>query len=133
MIKPEELRIGNVILINDTIRIVEGVIGDQVWFKKGDHLSQDMISNCNHISLSESWLLRMGFGKVWENNEEIEYAHPEFTTLKDYGKQAVTLYKDGKRTAYVSCGYYENTIDCEFVHQLQNLQYALTGTELTIK
>lgn len=126
-------RVGNLIFINDSLRTVEGIVGDQVWFKKEKHLSQDLIINCNPVPLTEGWLLRMGFNKVWENNEEIEYSHPEFNGLKDYGQQVVVLYKDGKRTAYVSCGYYENTIDCEYVHSLQNLYFALEGTELTIK
>jgi hypothetical protein len=30
------------------------------------------------------------------------------------------------------CGYYENELPCEYLHQLQNLYFALTGEELEI-
>jgi hypothetical protein len=123
MIQPEELRIGNVIFINDSLRTVEGIVGDQVWFKKEKHLSQDLIINCNPVPLTEGWLLRMGFDKKpWS-----EY-------LLNLGDMEVHARKTNNGTWLELMINYENASvsHISYVHQLQNLYYALTGTELKI-
>lgn len=119
MIQPEELRIGNVIFINDSLRTVEGIVGDQVWYKREGFLVQDTCSSSRPIPLTEEWLKRAGF----ERNSDgtfvlihIMYALPEMGVM-----QLAIGY-----SPLINC-------PCKYVHQLQNLYYALTGTELTIK
>lgn len=114
MIQPEELRIGNVIFINDSLRTVEGIVGDQVWFKKEKHLSQDLIINCNPVPLTEDWLRRMGCGKIfkhWETPNKIIFAFGDGCALFLVGPRHINIH---------------------YVHNFQNF-ISLTGTELTIK
>lgn len=123
MIQPEELRIGNVIFINDSLRTVEGVVGDQVWFKKEKHLSQDLISNCNPVPLTEEWLLRMGFEK-----EE----HQDFGVVFE-NKSVGRITPRGEMWTFWPEELHGFSVEIQFVHQLQNLVFVFLGTELTIK
>lgn len=76
------------------------------------------------IPLNEEWLLRMGFihdgGKGYKSPNNTEYW---FFTLRN-GFMPNTIAK----CSINSDGY----IGVQYIHQLQNLYYALTGTELTI-
>jgi hypothetical protein len=83
------------------------------------------------IPLTEDWLIKAGFEKDWENDEEQYYSKDGFDQLADYGGQSIVLRKEG--SPYFNCGYYNNEIHFEFVHQLQNLYFALTGEELQFK
>lgn len=72
------------------------------------------------ITLTEEWLLKFGFDKVSDIQVECFFIQGE---LKDF-----TLHIfDG---LYVWIAY---DLDVKYVHQLQNLYFALTGEELTLK
>ena len=77
------------------------------------------------IPLTEEWLLKFGF-RVRDDNEYLDIRIRNMLYL------AVHL-----RTLDVILGYnYEWTLPIKtikYVHQLQNLYFALTGEELTIK
>jgi hypothetical protein len=113
MIDPKELRIGNFIYCNTTHRIVE-VQWVHADFKKLDP-----------IPLTEDWLIKFGFEK-----KDSGYVKEGFNTIADYGSQHVSLHEGG---AQLEFGYYENQLDCSFVHSLQNLYYAIMGEDLTIR
>jgi hypothetical protein len=120
-----EFRVGNLIFINDSLRTVEGIVGDQVWFKKEKHLSQDLIINCNPVPLTEGWLLRMGFEK---NSEYYSYSN-EFVPL-------VIIYDSEESRVYIQGAEDELRLSSRMfknVHELQNLVFTILGTELTIK
>ncbi len=95
------------------------------WFiEKGDVKQFDgdfyHLLGCVPIPLSQKWLEKFGF----------EYS--EFEDLYQKGGYDV----DTKDNVY--CHFYINEYgdwykDIEHVHQLQNLYFALTGEELTIK
>ena len=72
------------------------------------------------IPLTEEWLLKFGFEAEYENvyGNTQEFLQIEFT-VKGYVKLAD--------------GYYHDSTPMLYVHQLQNLYFALTGEELTIK
>lgn len=83
------------------------------------------------ISLTEEWLVRFGFLKKETNNEygwyknclnrQLCWCHSNFISIE---------FNIGQ------CDEFTNTlldIECKHVHQLQNLYFALTGEELTIK
>lgn len=74
------------------------------------------------IPLTEEWLLRLGFGKCSDIFED----WPEYEKGFDIGK-SITLSHD------FECyqGIYSQKIN--YVHQLQNLYFALTGQELELK
>lgn len=115
--KTEELRLGNLVSNmnprhNDSILTIES-IGDNhevnVFYRKY------LLSELEPIPLTEEWLFKFGF--------KPEYSHwwnGDFTI----DKSAIG-------------GYFLCDIDIhvaiKYVHQLQNLYFALTGEELTLK
>lgn len=75
------------------------------------------------IPLTEEWLLKFGFE-----------AQEESFHLKDFSIELIG--DDGRWCAYIYDEYH--AIECplsliKHVHQLQNLYFALTGEELTLK
>jgi hypothetical protein len=140
MIKPNELRIGN--WVNNPLgkgRSEPGLAKVKTLGYGGINEWQDMGASGNipyedlkPILITTELLERFGFAEVNSYNpKERHFKKDGFTQLADYGAQLIILPEGGY--AYLSCGYYENTIDCGYLHQLQNLYFALTGEELTIK
>lgn len=106
--KPNELRIGNFVIDNlgGTLKI------------KGIN-TESVLSHIKPIKLTDKWLIDFGFEKTeWDNNNSFR---------KMVGNNDYTIV------------FYSNCI-CEigdiivkeinYVHQLQNLYFALTGNEL---
>lgn len=110
-----ELRYGNWISINygtkEKIDIVErkAVMSDLMVAEMLDP-----------IPLSEEWLIKFGF-----ESEKVYEVVFEYTIDKKHRIQT-----DGEM--YILMGY-KDGIEIKYVHQLQNLYFALTGEELTIK
>lgn len=75
------------------------------------------------IIITDKWLFKLGFNKI---NHIHGY---DFFTLHNskINKCNIDIYD--KNTKYM--GY--SVLHCEYVHQLQNLYFALTGKELEIK
>lgn len=79
------------------------------------------------IPLTEEWLLKFGF----EDNSYArfyKYVDNEFyitVSFKDYAHTQLSEHP-------VEVNDYSLPLDCKYVHQLQNLYFALTGEELTI-
>lgn len=125
-----ELRIGNLILVNGVPVVVGyGIITDLYQKNKGIKNKYLDTLNFAPIPLTEEWFIKLGF-------------HDRSGTLKNrlgYGKDINTMieiawYKigDDVRLQSKGSGWTFNT-KIAYVHQLQNLYYALTGNELTIK
>lgn len=119
--KANELRIGNLVYCHylSCNGFVSEVNNDSVkLIYPNKHIfSMNPISQLEPIQLTEDWLLKFGFS---------------FLKKKD-GTQGV--YSNGKMNLVVSNGgniYRINKL-LPHVHQLQNLYFALTGEELTIK
>ncbi len=118
--KENELRIGNLVErdgnILEVIRIAKDGIINYNLVKK----SQGMrVNNGNviPISLTKEWLLRFGFSEKLGNWEL-----PNFR---------FHLNKPMNFDGFIFCeGYSVITDKIQFVHQLQNLYFALTNTEL---
>jgi hypothetical protein len=105
--KASELRIGNLVYDNlgGTLKI------------KGISLESDL-SHIKPIPLTEEWLLKFGF--EWKN-----FAFRDGTFTVRYQKEFyVYLSVEGVRPIQIKLDY---------VHQLQNLYFALTGEELVVK
>lgn len=127
MIKANEIRIGNTIW-DDTAGKARFVT---------HRIISDIASSAeplpySPIPLNAEWLVKFGFveSKSYDSKQR-NFKKEGFNQLADYGGQIIILPEGG--FASLSCGYYENQIDCQYVHQLQNLYFALTGEELTIK
>lgn len=111
----KELRIGNIIKR-------KGIIVN------ADHQSfYDLIrypDQYEPIPLTEDWLFRFGFD--WDSdivNEEIGHQWYEFKSLK----------LDLVNNNFVYVGWQLPVLQIKYVHQLQNLYFALTGEELNLK
>lgn len=131
MMKASELMIGNYINTPEGLRIVDTITKSLV-----DCGSFFIMDEINPISLTEEWLTNFGFVKkdydtygikIHECNSEDFYIGWFIINLqKYYGKI---------RNIEIPMGDYRNNTSAKikYVHQLQNLYFALTGEELTIK
>jgi len=124
MIAANELRIGNFILFKQFGK-GEGKVGQM---KPGDFgrvkYDDPEESEYHPIPLSPEWLERCGFEKR-EKTEDGEYwGIFNFTLI--YARH------DEDGYGWFLNGYH-NDCHIEYVHQLQNLYFALTGEELTLK
>jgi len=124
--KANELRIGNLVYSElDYCDIaITGILQTDVYSKSGFA----PVEYYKPIPLDEEWILKFGFIKVSDNYIIIESYH----------------YQNNECWIYLLPDSFEfelNTMDerhnlgkqFKYVHQLQNLYFALTGEELTIK
>lgn len=123
MINPRELRIGNLVQI----------IGSETDYNEFDGDFYD--DQINPIPLTEEWVIKLGFKKQEYHLDwmEMPYRH---SVIKAFGLN--TNWAHGKMIGYNVCvkgiGWTNVQFNkLEFVHQLQNLYFALTGEELTIQ
>jgi hypothetical protein len=123
--KANELRIGNLYDNNGnyfvvTPRTIESVFeSERVW--------------CKPIPLTEDILLKCGFSK-WNSKHTFKLKVGEDATQKS---MYLTLYGwEDENDNYYTFNWWINSIyqfkDLKFLHQLQNLYFALTGEELNI-
>lgn len=116
--KASELRIGNYYNQFGNIHQVNHVIIKDLTKAPEEQLW------CKPIPLTEEWLLKFGFKSIGK-------LHPTF--------QKVYLIEEGtlgdKYVLRVKINKHESIFICDikYVHQLQNLYFALTSEELTIK
>lgn len=118
MIDKRELRIGNKVAAPKhglAIATIQGMTTNNIVMLE-EVSTYDFFSEIEPIPVTSEWLYKFGFVYTRDG----EYKKEGFDQLADYGGQAVVV---GKGNAYLSCGYYENQIDCAFVHQLQNLYF----------
>lgn len=132
--KAEELRIGN--LVNRTNKAIKhkplGVVkfemNDFYWIEE----CVDDFDNYEPIPLTEEWLVRMGFNNTAIKWMDKSVSNPVFIKKDKYYLEFV----DGEYYFNLFFGMSNNPVHLtaiKYVHQLQNLYFALTGEELTIK
>jgi gas vesicle protein len=129
-----ELRIGNLVDLGNRIaKIIE--IGHLSCVVVDLEETQDTIEDYNRtkpIPLAEEWLFKFGFVTIDKgDNDYITYADSEHV----YYLQLDVRKKDGKYT--ILDNSFDDLInfsmvDISYVHELQNLYFALTGEELTL-
>lgn len=144
MIAPNELRVGNFIrqikymngscdVIRKTSAINKEGYLSVVVIESNNTMSKHPISWFEPIPLTEDWLLKMGFDR--KKNYVTEYFQ--------YGKMEkyrIHCYKDGAMQLALPISdengvvtFAPPLVEFNYVHQLQNLYFALTGEELKIK
>lgn len=144
MIKATELRIGNLVFAGKTrsgqshyLAVVEQVLKDKAildWPSRGPtpefgtKAGPVDLSAIDAIPLAEEWLERLGWTK-WSGGYLVPLFENRPTSLifslDDTELRIMVMDGNG----YVTC----IAKDVKFVHQIQNLFFALTGEELTIK
>lgn len=139
--KANELRIGNLVKANyrgisficDVVKVifneifVKGIMDDdkcEYEFIGDPEKYAGKENGFEPISLTEEWLLKFGFDKVLPRNDKMYYRLNDYFVIEDsrvflLGDDAFEILKLRQEIKYV--------------HQLQNLYFALTGEELTIK
>ena len=124
MIKANELRIGNLFIEENSNKIIEviGLDKKTVVFS-GKFLYQ---WQAKPIPLTEEWLLKFGF-----ENVHTDWFYKDIVKTNSYQFCFNICLSNGKIT--LDSGFDENSIiKLKYVHQLQNLYFALTGAELTV-
>ena len=122
--KAEELRLGNLVSNmnprhNDSILTIES-IGDNhevnVFYRKY------LLSEFKPIPLTEEWLLKFGFEfHINANCQNFYYEKDAFICIR--------ADEDFEWFRYYNGDFYH---ELKYVHQLQNLYFALTSEELTL-
>jgi hypothetical protein len=108
--KPNELRIGNYVFDN-----LGGILKI-----KGINIDSDL-SHIQPILITEDWLIKLGFDKIMSWTFKIHMN----------GNHYLTYYLGEKGWAIGYKRY--SDFNCEYVHQMQNLYFALTNKELSFK
>lgn len=137
MLNEKDLRIGNLILFNDdnntacTIESIKRDFDDEpysVEIKFKDGMFSDVnIEDIKPIALTSEWLLNLGF-TFSEAFKDHFYKHIEGQKLFSvfpFSTKPFCRITEGDFAVY--------NMPCRFIHQLQNLYFALTGKELTVK
>jgi hypothetical protein len=94
-----------------------------------ENYSEPTINSMNPIPLTEEWLLKMGFDisnssgyNIKNNGIEIDIWFNDDGLINDIQISSTNI-----------SGAYPNIKHFQYVHQLQNLYFALTNEELTMK
>lgn len=132
--KPRELRIGNWINCYGHDRQVVGIGLDGVLATSETGQSSVRLTNptLKPIPLTEKWLERFGFRSV----ADLGTWYLNFNTFDMGGIGSVAyefaLDQSDESFEFTELNRYDGII-IKHVHQLQNLYFALTGTELELK
>lgn len=135
MINISELRLFNEIDTPVGYKRVMGITitsDNKFLIMTGDKSGYYSLELCNGIPLTPEIFELFGFKK--EKDGEREYAFPTYSILKlqDY----IAIEEDGiyQRVTDID-GYFDQRVGVklEFLHQLQNRYYSITGEELNVK
>lgn len=139
MIKANELRVGNLLLNHeaepDALAIVESfwLMEDQ-WFiewidtKTNESIGAWSMEAFSRIPLTPEWLERCGFV-----DGRINYSYHTRLLIRPYETASQGVFPGKWRVTLIDTVPYSIGKQLEYVHQLQNLYFALTGEELNVK
>jgi len=135
--KANELRIGNIINYHINKSYYQGIIRaimdrctivtfyDTIYGGKNGIYKTIKWKVVDPIPLTEEWLTKFGFHKTAEDDFDKTFGDIDQISIRSnklYVTDKFGVYLNPKRIAII-----------QYVHQLQNLYFALTGEELTIK
>ena len=137
MIKTNELRIGNFVSINNGFEMLVHSIfqNDTVYLdfipplvNEGDIWEEDF-KDINPIPLTEEWFLKFGFKK---NKHENLILNLELDRKLEIIETKEGFYIELVQLPELSCEDIQFIVlrKIEYVHQLQNLYFALTGEDI---
>jgi hypothetical protein len=128
MIKANELRIGNIVNISPKDSpdwLIESCVRTEslIAFLKG-------YTVITPIQITEDWLLK--FGLIPDERSGLFSASERIRELssKDIGIKYCSFFFNSRLGRWMDC---QTRVCVDSVHQLQNLYFALTGEELTVK
>jgi hypothetical protein len=122
MIDPKELMIGNWFTVGESKPFqITGIFKEYIWalIQETDFPIKDL----KPIPITKEWLLKFKFDLI----ELADYINVDFTRWK----KGEFVIDDSNNVDFeeitLSIGY-----ELEYIHQLQNLYFALTGKELCV-
>ena len=127
--RAQELRIGNLLMwedeSEDIIAMKDIILRDNYYSVSFDG-GYAQLDEFIPIKLTEGWLKKLGFKStgVWG-----DYSNEKLLICSD-------LKDDGSKLIYSGEYYFKhgnNRVPLKYIHQLQNLYFALTGKELIAK
>lgn len=134
MIKASELRIGNLLSYKGEPILIKMISPNTIYFNEG----QQSINAVDPLLISEEWLMRFGFERTTEgrvNRWAFDIGNKHIAPHGDNKYELSSFAIDGKSAFF--CDYTVNNYwaakKCHYVHQMQNLHFAITGEELTLK
>jgi len=127
-VKPTEFRIGNMVTATVLDKSfgggkISGILESSVFVNT---IKFDL-SHISGIPITEEWLLRFGFkfdGHIYEASKEIREK-----SNKDIGVKYQAYFFNKRLNRWMDC---QTRVCVDYIHQLQNLYFALTGEELTL-
>lgn len=132
--KSTELRIGN--YVNDVASQPFKVAANCLVALVQCEVAQKINLGYNGIPLTEKWLTDFGFRYRNENRglgSIMDYEDPDKDDWKYNMSVAFQCEKHNKEIIYLHFLQHATTNHIKYVHQLQNLYFALTGSELILK
>jgi hypothetical protein len=138
--KAEELRIGNYVYENGTARKIYSLdVGGETAYRINDipivkktGLTLDGEQVFKPIPITEEWLLMIGFKLTSFSKTTHKYYLLDIDNDPD--TYSPFFYsKDGTDVELLTAAEEANITTCKYLHELQNLYYALTGYELKLK
>lgn len=119
--KANELRIGNWVMYNGNPEQIDGIQPSWLWVR----LDSMSMSHFAPIELTPEILVKAGFETCTQNNDgSYNFWGKNIDTSIDVDTDNLYRYRINER---------HRTKAIQYLHQLQNLYYALTGFELEIK
>jgi hypothetical protein len=118
--KATDLRLGNLIKKNNKIYEISSLFFVDLY----DGTIRENYNNSyviEPIQLTEEWLLKFGFEKTMS-----------WTYVKDLVGNLQLVYYLGEKGWSIGFNSYSDFSNLKYVHQIQNLYFALTGKELTL-
>lgn len=131
--KASELRIGVYVMLikSGLYGMITGILKSSMhksYTIETDCFGLNSLDSFEGIPLTEEWLLKFGF-------EDTSYA--DFIKKFNDHEYIRVSFKDYAHTTLackpIEVSDFDLKLECKYVHQLQNLYFALTGEELTIK
>jgi hypothetical protein len=136
--KSSELRMGNLVLCNTSIGFVNTIVSvcnlssDEIVcsYKPTKQFIFCKDALFEPIPLTEGWLLDFGFDKHENCRDSLMQMYYNNFRLKlnNYNEISFSIYNGDVNVS--RCNYNKKDYKIRFVHQLQNLYFALTGEEL---
>lgn len=135
----KELRLGNLVLFdNENIMELASINSDdtiRLWREKETDTTCGCfrLNRIKPIPLTEEWLLKFGF-TIRDKNYSLNYGGESMRyAFLDNPKNIFILYFHGRHGFNVYESRRSEDYCIQYVHQLQNLYFALTNKELTLK
>lgn len=130
MVNANELRLGNLLYgVSDRIETVKQITHTHTLkTHKAGLLMDGDLADYSPIPITEDWLLKIGLvqdesGRLFQPSKEI---HEKCEG--DIGFKCPSFFFNSRLNRWMDC---QTRVCVDYIHQVQNLVYALTGEELS--